>query len=105
MEQSNTNIVLWAQVFFSLAGFGFSMTMLLRGNDASIYLPVLTGILSAWMPSPIQQFQKKKSNELPTYNPNDSNNNIPRITHNIPTLINSHPIDNIQSNSLTNSSV
>jgi hypothetical protein len=51
--------MLLAQIAFSVGGMIFSGAMLIRGEDASIYLPVMTGILGAWMPSPLQQFNKK----------------------------------------------
>jgi hypothetical protein len=49
----------WAQVVFSAAGIGFSSAMLLRGSDASVYLPVFTSILFAWLPSPLSNFPPK----------------------------------------------
>jgi hypothetical protein len=41
------------QFFFSLIGATFSIAMLVRGEDASIYLPVLSGIIGVWVPSPL----------------------------------------------------
>lgn len=54
------NVVLSAQIAFSIGGLVFSALMLWNGKDASVYLPFMTGILSAWMPSPIQQINQKK---------------------------------------------
>lgn len=53
------NVVLSAQIAFSIGGLVFSALMLWNGKDASVYLPFMTGILSAWMPSPIQQIKHK----------------------------------------------
>lgn len=53
------NVVLTAQIAFSIGGLVFSALMLWNGKDASVYLPFMTGILSAWMPSPIQQIKQK----------------------------------------------
>lgn len=52
--------MLIAQVLFSVGGLMFSGAMLIKGKDASVYLPVLTGILGAWMPSPIQQLDNQR---------------------------------------------
>jgi hypothetical protein len=43
------------QVIFSTIGMGFSVSMLVIGRDPSIYLPIFTSILFAWLPSPMQQ--------------------------------------------------
>lgn len=48
-----------AQTAFSAIGVLFSISMLATGNDASIYLPILTGIIGYWVPSPGSTFQKK----------------------------------------------
>lgn len=42
-----------SQFFFSALGVGFSIGMLLRGNDPSIYLPILTTVIGVWTPNPL----------------------------------------------------
>ena len=46
-----------SQVFFSLVGVGFSIGMLVKGEDASIYLPILTTIIGVWTPNPLSMRQ------------------------------------------------
>lgn len=46
-----------AQTVFSLLGTVFAIGMLATGHDAGIYLPILTGILGFWMPSPSGSFK------------------------------------------------
>lgn len=46
-----------SQVFFSLVGVGFSIGMLIRGEDASIYLPIMTTIIGVWTPNPLSNKQ------------------------------------------------
>jgi hypothetical protein len=43
----------WTQVIFSTVGMAFSVSMLASGRDPSIYLPIFTSILFAWLPSPM----------------------------------------------------
>ena len=43
----------WTQVIFSTIGMAFSVSMLATGRDPSIYLPIFTSILFAWLPSPM----------------------------------------------------
>lgn len=42
------------QACFSAAGIAFTMVMLYRGGDTSIYLPTLVSIISCWLPSPVR---------------------------------------------------
>lgn len=57
-----------SQFFFSLLGVGFSIGMLAKGEDPSVYLPVLSGIIGVWIPSPIsqQKFTASLPNNAPT---------------------------------------
>jgi hypothetical protein len=41
-----------AQFAISSSTLGFCMYMLWRGNDPGVYLPIVTGILGYWLPSP-----------------------------------------------------
>lgn len=41
------------QSLISAATLAFGMVMLARGGDPGIYLPVITSISMAWMPSPM----------------------------------------------------
>lgn len=41
------------QTLFSAMGITFSAGMLMIGKDPSIYLPIFTSILFAWLPSPM----------------------------------------------------
>jgi hypothetical protein len=50
-----------SQFFFSAVGVGFSISMLVRGKDPSIYLPILTTIIGVWTPNPLAQH--KSANE------------------------------------------
>jgi hypothetical protein len=49
------------QVMFSLFGFIFCVAMLGIGKDEGVYLPVLTGIIGVWTPSPLSQGNKNKA--------------------------------------------
>lgn len=74
----------WTQVTFSTIGMAFSVSMLATGRDPSIYLPIFTSILFAWLPSPLQQSHDENhpgaaaspreimSNSNPTYSPSRS---------------------------------
>jgi hypothetical protein len=44
-----------SQFFFSAVGVGFSIAMLIKGNDPSIYLPILSTIIGVWTPNPLSQ--------------------------------------------------
>ncbi len=63
-----------SQFFFSVIGVGFSITMLVLGNDPSIYLPIFSTIIGVWVPSPISKHRdvihqpliKPLNNELET---------------------------------------
>lgn len=57
MEFITQNGLFLSQVFFSLVGVGFSMAMLVRGEDASIYLPIMTTIIGVWTPNPLSSKQ------------------------------------------------
>ena len=55
-----------SQFFFSLIGIGFSVTMIVLGNDPSIYLPIFSTIIGVWVPSPLskQRNNQSRNNEL-----------------------------------------
>jgi hypothetical protein len=53
------------QSFISCTALSFAMFMLYIGKDPGIYLPIVTSIISYWMPSPIYTSPKPKSLELP----------------------------------------
>jgi hypothetical protein len=60
------------QIAISGSITAFSMGMLIRGGDPGVYLPVLTGILGYWLPSPDSSKQtagKKHTYSKPTRNP------------------------------------
>lgn len=61
MKLSSQSSLFAVQTMFSLIGVGFSVGMLVAGNDASIYLPILTGIIGYWVPSPGSNFKSKQS--------------------------------------------
>lgn len=42
-----------SQFFISTVALGFSMFMLIKGNDPGIYLPLLTTVIGVWVPSPM----------------------------------------------------
>lgn len=42
------------QAAFSAVGLSFAFFMLYKGAPASVYLPVATGIIAAWLPSPLR---------------------------------------------------
>jgi hypothetical protein len=47
--------IFWTQLFFSVVAVSFAMTMIAvypTPESTSIYLPILTGILSTWLPGP-----------------------------------------------------
>lgn len=41
-----------AQVLFSFTTMVFVMVMLLNNKDTGVYLPILSSVVSVWMPSP-----------------------------------------------------
>lgn len=43
------------QAAFSGMGLAFCFWMLYTGASPSIYLPMVTGIISAWLPTPLRQ--------------------------------------------------
>ena len=58
MEQTVKARSFYTQMAFSATGLGFSAAMLLAGKDPSIYLPIFTSILFAWLPSPMATSSK-----------------------------------------------
>lgn len=54
MEFVYNNILFFVQVCFSFFGLMFTMSMLLKGEDPSIYLPIFSSIITLWIPSPTQ---------------------------------------------------
>jgi hypothetical protein len=50
------------QVFISCSSLGFAMMMLYKGKDPGTYLPIITGIIGCWLPSP--QHIAKEANNL-----------------------------------------
>ncbi len=53
-----------AQCFFSSVGVGFSIAMLIRDKDPSIYLPILTSILGVWTPNPLTVHKDQRQNQI-----------------------------------------
>jgi hypothetical protein len=47
------NSLLVIQALFSFVGITFSGVMLALGRDTTIYLPLLTGLIMIWCPSPL----------------------------------------------------
>lgn len=45
-------IVYFTQAAFSGIGILFCMTMMINGKDTTVYLPIMTGLLSYWLPNP-----------------------------------------------------
>ncbi len=66
MESLSANKHFWTQAIFSGVGVTFSAAMLMTGKDPSIYLPIFTSILFAWLPSPMSTTQPRdlKKNDL-----------------------------------------
>lgn len=64
-----------AQIVLSGLISTFSMGMLLSGGDAGVYLPILTGILGYWLPSP--NFAKQHVNKK-SYSKDHSSESFPR---------------------------
>lgn len=52
----------WTQTLFSGVGIVFSAGMLMIGKDPSVYLPIFTSILFAWLPSPMSMSSSSKPN-------------------------------------------
>ena len=46
------NMKFYMQATFSVSTFVFCVSMVATGHDPSIYLPVLTSVVSYWLPSP-----------------------------------------------------
>jgi hypothetical protein len=49
----HNNALFITQVMFGLLAFVFSASMLISGKDPGIYLPIMTGVLGYFLPSPI----------------------------------------------------
>lgn len=47
-----------AQVLFSFTAMIFCMAMIVDNRDTSVFLPILTSVISVWMPAPV--IPKKK---------------------------------------------
>ncbi len=54
----NINKFFFTQATFSAIGVIFSATMLATGHEPSVYLPIMTSILFAWLPSPMSPHPK-----------------------------------------------
>ena len=50
------------QSLVSATAMGFSIYMLLSGQSAGIYLPVVTGIVGFWLPSPASRTERSSAN-------------------------------------------
>jgi hypothetical protein len=48
-------LIFAAQISISCSSLLFAMMMLYLGNDPGIYLPIITGIIGCWLPSPSSQ--------------------------------------------------
>ena len=46
------NLVFKVQTGFSFSLLVFCMSMLAAGQDASVYLPILTSLIGYWLPAP-----------------------------------------------------
>jgi hypothetical protein len=44
--------ILGTQVAISCSSLVFAMVMLYKGKDPGVYLPIITGIVGCWLPSP-----------------------------------------------------
>lgn len=44
--------ILGTQVAISCSSLAFAMFMLYMGKDPGVYLPIITGIVGCWLPSP-----------------------------------------------------
>lgn len=58
-----SNYILGIQVVISLVTMCFSISMLSLGKDPGIYLPILTSIVSVWLPSPVQNIRSIGSSQ------------------------------------------
>lgn len=59
-----TNVTFVCQFLISMFGVSFCAAMLLKGYDSSIYLPIMTGIITIWIPSPITSKTQNPSQDL-----------------------------------------
>ena len=66
MESFSKHKHFWTQAVFSAVGVTFSAAMLITGKDPSVYLPIFTSILFAWLPSPMSSTNNAdfKKNDL-----------------------------------------
>jgi hypothetical protein len=69
MEFIYNNILFFVQTCFSLFGLIFTMTMLLKGGDASIYLPIFSSIITLWIPSPTQTLRSPIPQPIESFSP------------------------------------
>lgn len=70
------NSLLVIQAFFSFVGITFSGVMLALGRDATIYLPLMTGLIMIWCPSPLSH--KISQQPIPTPPPSSKTVRTPR---------------------------
>ncbi len=47
------HLIFNAQLFFSTVVLSFSMYMLYRGESSGSYLPIITGVIGSWLPTPM----------------------------------------------------
>lgn len=66
LKLTGSRVQFIAQTFFSLLGAVFSIGMLSSGKDPSIYLPILSGIIGYWVPSPGGSFNDMKKAAMPS---------------------------------------
>jgi len=60
VDSNHKNVHYYLQAGFSFTGLAFSATMLFVGKDPSVYLPLFTSILFAWLPSPISSMYNQQ---------------------------------------------
>jgi hypothetical protein len=64
-ESSLSTYLFVTQVSISCSSLVFAMMMLYIGNDPGIYLPIITGIIGCWLPSPQHAVSRSLKNKAP----------------------------------------
>lgn len=80
---SSNNSIFYFQFLISLIALGFSITMLVvQKENNNIYLPFLTSLVFAWIPSPINTHIQNKDQNKDQNENIDSNNISPSVEAN-----------------------
>ena len=50
----------FVSVMFSLILVGLAVTMVVKNDNAAVWVPVITGVVNLWIPSPVSMIKKPR---------------------------------------------